>query len=132
MTFPLLKQGCLELASLQRRETSGGRSWMRRARTRPGTAWASRVCSRNRPEPTGFEPAIFCVTGRHVRPLHHGSSFVSHRTLFSVHPLRKHNTRQAQFCQVPVFPPLLKKSVANNERVHSSDLHDWLKLDLIA
>ena len=24
-------------------------------------------------EPTGFEPAIFCVTGRHVRPLHHGS-----------------------------------------------------------
>src|SRR5881398_3139041 len=34
------------------------------------------------PEPTGFEPAIFCVTGRHVRPLHHGSSFVSHRTLF--------------------------------------------------
>src|SRR5436309_3659879 len=25
-----------------------------------------------------------------------------------------------------------EKSVANNERVHSSDLHDWLKLDLIA
>ncbi len=24
-------------------------------------------------EPTGFEPAISCVTGRHVRPLHHGS-----------------------------------------------------------
>lgn len=24
-------------------------------------------------EPTGFEPAVFCVTGRHVRPLHHGS-----------------------------------------------------------
>jgi hypothetical protein len=29
-----------------------------------------------RPEPTGFEPAIFCVTGRHVRPLHHGSLYV--------------------------------------------------------
>ncbi len=27
-------------------------------------------------EPTGFEPAIFCVTGRHVRPLHHGSWLV--------------------------------------------------------
>lgn len=24
--------------------------------------------------PTGFEPAIFCVTGRHVRPLHHGTN----------------------------------------------------------
>ena len=24
-------------------------------------------------ELTGFEPAIFCVTGRHVRPLHHSS-----------------------------------------------------------
>ena len=23
--------------------------------------------------PTGFEPAISCVTGRHVRPLHHGT-----------------------------------------------------------
>src|SRR5258708_18356229 len=29
-----------------------------------------------RAEPTGFEPAIFCVTGRHVRPLHHGSWLV--------------------------------------------------------
>src|SRR5213080_4731265 len=27
MTLPLLKQGCLELTSLQRRETDGGRSW---------------------------------------------------------------------------------------------------------
>jgi hypothetical protein len=25
-------------------------------------------------EPTGFEPAVSCVTGRHVRPLHHGSA----------------------------------------------------------
>ncbi len=25
-------------------------------------------------EPTGFEPAISCVTGRRVRPLHYGSS----------------------------------------------------------
>ncbi len=25
--------------------------------------------------PTGFEPAIFCVTGRHVGPLHHGTEF---------------------------------------------------------
>ena len=24
-------------------------------------------------DPTGFEPAIFAVTGRHVNPLHHGS-----------------------------------------------------------
>ena len=24
-------------------------------------------------ELTGFEPALFCVTGRHVRPLHHSS-----------------------------------------------------------
>ena len=24
-------------------------------------------------EPTGFEPAVSCVTGRHVRPLHHSS-----------------------------------------------------------
>src|SRR5579875_318109 len=27
-------------------------------------------------EPTGFEPAISCVTGRHVRPLHHGSKWL--------------------------------------------------------
>ncbi len=27
-------------------------------------------------EPTGFEPAVSCVTGRHVRPLHHGSTLV--------------------------------------------------------
>jgi hypothetical protein len=24
-------------------------------------------------ELTGFEPAVSCVTGRHVRPLHHSS-----------------------------------------------------------
>jgi hypothetical protein len=58
MTFPLLKQGCLELTSVQRRETDVGRCWMRRTRNRPGTAWASRVCSRNRPEPTGFESSV--------------------------------------------------------------------------
>ena len=28
-------------------------------------------------EPTGFEPAVSCVTGRHVRPLHHGSALKS-------------------------------------------------------
>jgi hypothetical protein len=27
-------------------------------------------------ELTGFEPAISCVTGRHVRPLHHSSRFI--------------------------------------------------------
>ncbi len=27
-------------------------------------------------EPTGFEPAISCVTGRHVRPLHHSSTWL--------------------------------------------------------
>src|SRR2546421_3237613 len=58
MTFPLLKQGCLELTSVHRRETDVGRCWMRRARNRPGTASASRVCSRNRPEPT-------CIVFRH-------------------------------------------------------------------
>jgi hypothetical protein len=26
-------------------------------------------------ELTGFEPAVSCVTGRHVRPLHHSSVF---------------------------------------------------------
>jgi hypothetical protein len=26
-------------------------------------------------ELTGFEPAVSCVTGRHVRPLHHSSEF---------------------------------------------------------
>ena len=25
-------------------------------------------------DPTGFEPAITCVTGKYVRPLHHGST----------------------------------------------------------
>src|SRR5437868_6341015 len=64
MTFPLLKQGCLELTSVQRRETDVGRCWRRRARNRPGTAWASRVCSRNRPEPTGFQSSV-----AHLLPL---------------------------------------------------------------
>ena len=27
-------------------------------------------------EPTGFEPAVSCVTGRHVGPLHHGSALL--------------------------------------------------------
>ena len=27
--------------------------------------------------PTGFEPAISCVTGRHVRQLHHGTILVT-------------------------------------------------------
>ncbi len=27
-------------------------------------------------ELTGFEPAISCVTGRHVRPLHHSSALL--------------------------------------------------------
>src|SRR6266480_2918000 len=58
MTFPLLKQGCLELTSVHRRETDVGRCWRRRARNRPGTASASRVCSRNRPEPTGFQSSV--------------------------------------------------------------------------
>ena len=31
--------------------------------------------------PTGFEPAIFCVTGRHVRPLHHGTRLFQLRNL---------------------------------------------------
>ncbi|OLB33668.1 MAG: hypothetical protein AUH05_17050 [Ktedonobacter sp. 13_2_20CM_53_11] len=43
MTFPLLNQGGLELTSVQRRETDVGRSWMRRARTRPGMPKPSRV-----------------------------------------------------------------------------------------
>jgi hypothetical protein len=34
------------------------------------------IILREMAEPTGFEPAISCVTGRHVRPLHHGSAFV--------------------------------------------------------
>jgi hypothetical protein len=28
-------------------------------------------------ELTGFEPAVSCVTGRHVRPLHHSSMLVA-------------------------------------------------------
>ncbi|MDF2717708.1 MAG: hypothetical protein K0R28_4633 [Paenibacillus sp.] len=27
-------------------------------------------------ELTGFEPAVSCVTGRHVRPLHHSSASI--------------------------------------------------------
>ncbi len=38
---------------------------------------AGERAERNLTEPTGFEPAIFCVTGRHVRPLHHGSSIIA-------------------------------------------------------
>jgi hypothetical protein len=34
-----------------------------------------------RAEPTGFEPAISCVTGKHVRPLHHGSAPKSNLTI---------------------------------------------------
>ena len=34
-------------------------------------------------EPRGFEPPIFCVTGRHVRPLHHGS-IIQQQLLFAV------------------------------------------------
>ena len=34
----------------------------------------SSLCGDKMAEPTGFEPAISCVTGRHVRPLHHGSA----------------------------------------------------------
>ena len=29
--------------------------------------------------PTGFEPAIPCVTGRCDKPLHHGAIFLEHR-----------------------------------------------------
>ena len=32
------------------------------------------MCEKNMAESTGFEPAFSCVTGRHVRPLHHDSA----------------------------------------------------------
>ena len=32
------------------------------------------VATNKMAELTGFEPAISCVTGRHVRPLHHSSA----------------------------------------------------------
>src|SRR5689334_11566051 len=47
-------------------------------------------------EPTGFEPAIFCVTGRHVRPLHHGSLRTGTRCTPHV-PL--HHSRPPISCQ---------------------------------
>src|SRR6266851_152938 len=51
-------------------------------------------------EPTGFEPAIFCVTGRHVRPLHHGSIF-AWNDLHSVHPLRVGSYQTGVFLSSP-------------------------------
>jgi hypothetical protein len=36
----------------------------------------ARILSLIMAELTGFEPAISCVTGRHVRPLHHSSMFL--------------------------------------------------------
>ena len=39
------------------------------------TALPTELLNLNMAEPTGFEPAISCVTGRHVRPLHHGSAW---------------------------------------------------------
>ena len=32
--------------------------------------------------PTGFEPAIFAVTGQYVKPLHHGAAFNEHACKF--------------------------------------------------
>ena len=39
-------------------------------------------------EPTGFEPAISCVTGRHVGPLHHGSTVSSKLVISEIIKLR--------------------------------------------
>ena len=44
--------------------------------------------------PIGFEPTIFAVTGRHVKPLHHGAvSYFSERLAF----------RQKVFYHVPAL-----------------------------
>ena len=39
-------------------------------------------------DPTGFEPAISCVTGRHVGPLHHGSATSRKDSTSSIAPSR--------------------------------------------
>jgi hypothetical protein len=47
---------------------------MRFVRSNRGTH-SIRLCTRTRADPTGFEPAISALTGPHVWPLHHGSSY---------------------------------------------------------
>ena len=53
------------------------------------TTLASRFCLSA--VPTGFEPAISALTGPHVRPLHHGTSYLSGRSL--PYAIKRVNTR---------------------------------------
>ena len=65
-------KACWHLGEGKQEEKRGSRSRIRDQRMGPGGIWSQS----NRTEPTGFEPAFSCVTGKHVRPLHHGSLYV--------------------------------------------------------
>src|SRR5690606_34288037 len=54
------------------RKPRAARRWMGHAPS--GVRSGNRPIIKKMAELTGFEPAISCVTGRHVRPLHHSST----------------------------------------------------------